>query len=155
MEQCGISDNKLEKILENSQFGLVSKNQLIDIVALVRNPSKKSYETGKNSKSTGTEKIHSTARYFLKQANTNNVNSSILEQEMLTDFKLLNTQLTEQGYKTINPLEVLTHITIVPSQTIGFHPQKLSKVTNLMGENITPILSQPQRKELIHKLYSQ
>jgi hypothetical protein len=155
-DECEISSSKLEEILENPEFGLVSKNQLIDIVALVRNPAKKFYEKGIEPRGTGTEQIHSSARYFIKQVNEDSIESYTLEQEIIANFDLLNRQLAMQGHKEVDPLEVLKHNTLIPDQSIGFHGQNLHKVTNFMHKNITSILSQPQekRRELIHKLYS-
>jgi hypothetical protein len=153
--QCGISESRLEEILENPEFGLVSKNQLIDIVALVKNPSKDFYEHGHSGKNKSSEQIHSSARYFIKEVIDDNTNSFTLEQEMVGNFLELNKQLAIQGYDSINPLEVLQTTTLVQNQTVGFHAQPLKDVLNFYGKNITPILSQAphKRRELIHKLY--
>jgi hypothetical protein len=155
-QECGITNSKLEQILENPEFGLVSKNQLIDIVALVKNPSKSFYEKGHSGKSKSSEQIHSSARYFIKQIEGNNSNSFTLEQEMVGNFIELNNELAIQGHSQIDPLEVLSTNQLISGQTIGFHAQPLKEVLNFYRKNITPILSQPpeQRRELIHKLYS-
>ena len=153
--QCGITNERLEQILENPQFGLMSKDQLVDIVALVKNPSKDFYDNGSNPKHTSSEQIHSSARYFIKQVNDNNTNSFTLEQEMIGNFRELNKQLNIQGHDSLDVISVMGHDNLIPDQTVGFHAQPLDEVLAIYGKNIAPILAQPphKRRELIHNLY--
>ncbi len=156
-EACGITKQQLEIMLEDPQFALVPRDEIINLVALSKNPLV--YLLNPEQESDRSSKIHSSARYFLKEIINEEMEerSYTLEQEMIQTLRIINKILQEQGEPQISIKDVTKGTEhVLPYQKIGFTRQPLNRVFDYLRKRVHPITSlHPEKRETeIHYLYN-
>lgn len=155
-EQISMSDEEFRKIEENPNYALVSKEQLIDFIALNKNPLLRSIVP--KTQGDKIEEVHSSARYFLQKQNDEKygVKSYTLEQERLMAMRILSEELNKYGIRKIKANEFYSNNKLIGKQLIGFNRSDFNSVFNYYRREIVPRLTAnpEQRQDLIYKLYN-
>ena len=152
LKSLGLDPNKYYSNIKKSNgfTGLVDIDEVVDLMALSKNPYEKMFSNNKkDSQSEKVVNIHSSAVRFIKPIIlTNGQKTTMIDQQLSYNDSALRAYGAYGGDGSVN-------VGIDPNSEVGFHKTPFHLVMNYHKEKlITPLVNPDKRERLIRELYN-